>query len=283
MREQVDLAVAEIGARQHGVISVRQLRTAGLDKSAVTRRVRAGRLHRLHRGVYAVGHLGVSREGEWMAAVLASGDGAVLSHRSAATHWGLLPPASGPVDLAVPSQAGRAPRSGIRLHRCLSLTKRAVTIRDGIPVTIPARTIADLNGFVSEWEWRKAVRQAEFEKLPIGSGLGTDGTRSDLESDFLWLCRRHGLRRPDVNVKLGRWTVDFVWRPERVAVETDFYDFHRGKIAFQDDRRRDLELRQLGFDVRHFSEQLVNEQPETVAADIAAALDRGGGSVSAAL
>jgi very-short-patch-repair endonuclease len=275
------LAVAEIAARQHGVISVRQLRTAGLDKSAVTRRVRAGRLHRLHRGVYAVGHPGISREGRWMAAVLASGEGAVLSHRSAAAHWALLPSASGPVDVTVPSQVGRARRNGICLHRCVSLNGRGITRRDGIPVTTPARTLADLRGFVSEWEWRKAVRQAEFKKLALD--IETDGTRSDLERDFLGLCRRHGLPRPDVNVKLGRWTVDFVWRPERVAVETDFYDFHRGKIAFQDDRRRDLELRRLGFDVRHFSEQLVNEQPETVAADIAAALDRGGGSVSGAL
>jgi very-short-patch-repair endonuclease len=274
MREQVDLAIAEIAARQHGVISIRQLRQAGVGKSATSRRVRTGRLHRLHRGVYAVGHPGISREGQWMAAVLACGKGAVLSHRSATVHWGLLPPADGPVDVTVPNQVGRASRSGIRLHRCLSLTEEAMTRRLYIPVTTPARTIADLKGSVPKWEWRKAVRQAEFKQMKVGSKVETDGTRSDLERDFLKLCRRHGLPRPEVNVKVGRWTVDFLWREGRVGVETDFYAYHRGKIAFQDDRRRDLELRRHGIDIRHFSELQINEEPGAVAADIAAALGR---------
>ena len=209
-----------------------------------------------------------------MAAVLACGDGAVLSHRSAAVLWDLLPPADGPVDVTVPSQVGRGPRSGIRLHRCLSLTDGNMTRRAEIPVTTPVRTIADLRGSISEWEWRKAVLQAEFKRMRLGPMTKTDRTRSDLERDFLRLCRRHGLPMPEVNVKIGRWTVDFLWRKERVAVETDFFDYHRGKIAFQDDRRRDLELRRLSWDVKHFSEQLVNDEPQAVAADIAAALDR---------
>ncbi len=207
-----------------------------------------------------------------MAAVLACGEGAVLSHRSAAVHWGLLPSKGGPVDITVPSQAGRVRQHGIRLHRCLSLIGRTTTRRNEIPITTPARTIADLQGAIPGWEWRKAVRQAEFKKLPLE--IQTDGTRSDLERDFLRLCHRHGLPRPEVNVKLGRWTVDFLWRQEGAVVETDFYDYHRGRVAFQDDRRRDLELRRLGFDVHHFSEEQINDEPGSVAADIATALGR---------
>ena len=99
-----------------------------------------------------------------------------------------------------------------------------------------------------------------------------DRTRSDLERDFLRLCCRFGLPRPEVNVKVGRWTVDFLWRDEGIAVETDFYDYHRGRIAFQDDHARDLDLRRRGFDVRRFSELQVNDQPAEVAADLRDAL-----------
>src|SRR5215218_3861618 len=118
MREQIvtavegDAAVARIAARQHGVVTARQLYAAGVTKSSVSRRVAAGRLHRVHQGVYAVGHPGLSLHGRWMAAVLASGSQAALSHRSAATLWGLLRPAEGPVDVSVPSDSGRAPRRG---------------------------------------------------------------------------------------------------------------------------------------------------------------------------
>ena len=144
--------------------------------------------------------------------------------------------------------------------------------RRGIPVTSPARTIADLKGSVPNWLWRKAVRQAEFKKLDLGSAIETDGTRSDLERDFLRLCRRHGLPAPEVNVRVSSWTVDFLWRRERVAVETDFYEYHRGKVAFQDDRARELALRRRGLDVRRYSEQQVNEEPGEVVADLRSAL-----------
>ncbi len=118
---------------------------------------------------------------------------------------------------------------------------------------------------------RRATRQAEFLKLPLG-GIETDGSRSDLETDFLALCRRHRIPEPEVNVEVGRFTVDFLWRAERVAVETDFYEYHRGRTAFRDDRARDLELRRRGFTVRRYSEELMNERPGEVAADLRDAL-----------
>jgi len=147
-----------------------------------------------------------------------------------------------------------------------------MTSRKGIPVTTPARTIADLKGAVPEWQWRRAMRQAEFKKLDLGPAIETDGTRSDLERDFLRLCRRRGFPAPEVNVEVGGWTVDFLWREQGVAVETDFFDYHRGRIAFQDDHVRDLALRSHGFDVRRYSEQQLNERSEEVAADLRAAL-----------
>jgi very-short-patch-repair endonuclease len=277
--DRPDAEVAKIAARQHGAITVGQLRAVGIEKSGIARRVRAGRLHSVHRGVYAVGHPGLDEEGRWMAAVLACGAGAALSHRSAAELWELLSPRPGAVDVSIASFSGRRNRTGIRLHRCASLSVNRgpspVTTRRRIPVTTPARTLLDLSGAVSSWEWRKAVRQAEFKKLPLGPELETDRTRSDLERDFLRLCRRHGLPAPEVNVKVGGWTVDFLWRAQRVAAETDFYGYHRGRIAFQDDHARDLGLRRFGLRVRRYDEQQVNERPEEVVADLRRALARG--------
>jgi very-short-patch-repair endonuclease len=269
-----DVAIARTAAGQHGVIATSQLLAAGVGHGTITKRVGEGRIHRLHRGVYAVGHRGVSIEGRWMAAVLACGTGAALSHRSAAALWALLPAQGGPVDVAVPSHAGRRRRAGIRIHRCPSLGRSSGSIvaHRGIPVTSVLRTIADLKSAVPSWQWWRAVRQAEFLGLPLGPEVESDGTRSDLERDFLRLCRRHGLPAPEVNVRVGRWTVDFLWRRARVVAETDFFGYHRGRAAFRDDRTRELDLRRRGFAVRRFSEEQVNECPAEVAADLRQAL-----------
>lgn len=211
-----------------------------------------------------------------MAAVLACGEGAVLSHGSAAALWGLLRPIGGPVHVSVPSRSGRGKRSGIVLHRCSTLdgasagSVRLVTRRKGIPVTSPARTLADLSTVVPPCLVRRATRQAELAKLV--DLPGSDRSRSDLEGDFLGLCRAHGIPAPEVNVKVGRWTVDFLWWAERVAVETDSYAYHRGRISFQDDRARDLELRRHRLDVRRYSELQVNAAAAEVAADLREAL-----------
>lgn len=269
--------VARIAARQHGVVTARQLSTVGLGRPTISKWAAKGRLHRLHRGVYAVGHTALPIEGRWMGAVLACGDGAALSHRSAAALWGLLRPSDGSVEVSVPSSGGRCRREGIRLHRCASLARRGddggplVTRRRGIPVTTPARTIADLRGAVPPRLHRRAIRQAELAGFALGP-VATDGTRSDLETDFLALCRRAGLPKPEVNVRIGRWTVDFLWPEQRLAVETDSYRFHRGAVAFEDDRARDLGLRARGLRVRRFSEGQVRGEAAQVAADLRDAL-----------
>ena len=117
-----DSRVAETAARQHGVITARQLTMAGMGRMAISERSRNGQLHRIHRGVYAVGHKGLSLHGRFMAAVLACGEGAVLSHGSAAVLWELLRPLDGPIHVSIPSTSGRTRRPGIHLHRSPSLS-----------------------------------------------------------------------------------------------------------------------------------------------------------------
>jgi very-short-patch-repair endonuclease len=278
--------IAEIAKRQHGVVSVGQMREVGISDHAVRARVLAGHLHRVHRGVYAVGHLGLSARGRWLAAVLAVGRGphrdgmsvldhwgAAVSHRSAAALWELLPVRDSPVDAIVSGTGGRAMRAGIRVHRSISLLATEVTLRHGIPVTTPRRTIADLRGAgpgrragkIPAWELRKAIRQANVIGLPLGEKDAAERTRSDLEGDFLAICRRHRLPRPEVNVLIGPCLVDFLWPEERLVVETDSYLYHRGQVTFQDDRQRELELMRLGYVVLRLSEAQIDEAPKDVA------------------
>ncbi|HEX3173100.1 MAG TPA: type IV toxin-antitoxin system AbiEi family antitoxin domain-containing protein [Solirubrobacterales bacterium] len=302
MRSKVatsDSVVAEFASRQHGVVATWQLRAAGLSSAGIARRASAGRLQPLHRGVYAVGYPSPSPESRWMAAVLACGNlgdrgddearssamtiverwGAALSHRAAAGLWGLLEPGEGPVDVSVPGDGGRAKRRGIRLHRCPSLSPRDVTLHRGIPTTTPARTIRDLRRMASAMpkrigdrrpavapaDVRRAARQASVLGLPLGSATGRDRTRSDLERDFLRLCRRYRLPEPKVNVRVGQHLVDFLWPESQLVVETDGYRYHRGRIAFQDDHRRDFELWALGYEVIRLSEEQVAEEPAGIA------------------
>jgi hypothetical protein len=259
-----DGRIAAIAARQHGVVSIRQLREAGLSDEAVRERAGSGRLHRLHRGVYAVGHRALTFEGRALAAVLALGDGC-LSHRSAAVLWRMLPAGPGPIDVSIFTRAGRRRRRGIRTHWPRSLSPEQVIRRRGIPVTTPARTISDLRRTITPREMRKAVRQAEVLGLPLGED-DSDRTRSELEGLFLGLCGHHDLPMPEVNIRIGGRVVDFLWREQKLIVETDGYRYHRGRAAFEDDRARDLELRGLGFEVLRLSHRQVTGEPRHVAA-----------------
>lgn len=279
VREQsakVEFEIAKIAARQHGVIAVGQLRAVGIDKSGVARRVRAGRLHPLHRGVYAVGHAAPSEASRFMAAVRACGEDAVLSHISATVLWGFLKPVRGPVHVTSPSGSGKKRRDGIVLHRSPSLAnggvgrgggERLVTKRRDIPVTTPRRTIEDLEGTVPGYVWRRAKRQAEFRGYRLN--LPTDRSRSDLEGDFLRFFARRGLLRPAVNVKVGKHEVDFLWPEHRLVVEADYFGYHRGSVAFEEDHRRELDLRRAGYTVRRYTGGQLAEHPAEIAAELA--------------
>jgi very-short-patch-repair endonuclease len=283
-----DFEIARIAAVQHGIVTARQLAGAGLGRSAISERTRGGRLHRVHQGVYAVGHRAFSLHRRWMAAVLAGGEGAVLSHGSAAALWGLLRPIDGPVHVSVPTTAGLRCRRGIHLHRCTSLAEPSssashlqsgggrgrrllTTRRDRIPVTTVPRTIHDLRGCLPSYLVRRAIRQAELAGHRL-EGIEGDRTRSDLERDFLALCRRFGLPKPEVNAKVGRWEVDFLWRSRGLAVEADTFTYHRGSVAFEDDHACDFDLRARGYAIRRYTDSQIDNEPERVAADVAAAL-----------
>lgn len=263
-----DVVIARIAGQQHGVVSRAQLRAAGIDDAAVSRRVDSGRLHRMHQGVYAVGHKAIWFRKRCAAAVLACGEDAVVSHRSAAALWRLMDPIGGPIHVSVSKRSGRAKRRGIRTHRCPSLSTQQMTRKHNIPVTNPARTIADLRSDLEAPQWRRAVRQAEVLGLRTGLDAPLAPTRSELEDRFLALCRRHRLPQPEVNVRVGRWEVDFLWRDQRLVVETDGYRYHRGPTAFENDHVRDLALRNAGHDVLHFTYRQVTKQPSQVASVI---------------
>jgi very-short-patch-repair endonuclease len=150
------------------------------------------------------------------------------------------------------------------LHRSSSLPRTATTRRRGIPVTTVARTIADLRRTAPPAELRKAIRQAAFRGRPLGD-IDTDHTRSDLEGALRGLCRRCRLPLPEVNAKVGRYKADFLWREQRLVVETDGWNAHRGRQAFLDDRDRDAYFRLRGLDVWRFSDEQVEREEQTVA------------------
>jgi very-short-patch-repair endonuclease len=269
-------ALARLAANQHGVVSFHQLLEIGFTQPAIARWVRAGRLHRIHRGVYAVGHARLSNEGRWMAAVLACGPGAALSHRSAAALWRMLPAQPGHVEVTVPGHGGRKRRKGIRIHRSISLHPAQTTLRLGIPVTTPARTLADLRRSATPDELSKARREAELRGYRLADqGEGEPAlTRTELERRFLRLCRRRGLPVPEVDVPVGEYVVDFLWREEGLIVETDSYRFHGGRAAFEYDYHRQARLNAAGFDVMRFTWRQVVYEPEEVVAAVRSRLGR---------
>ena len=266
MREvRVERRIAAIAGEQYGLVITIQLLELGLDKSAITRRVQAGLLHRIYRGVYAVGHLALSLEARWKAATLSCGEGAVLSHRSAAELWRMLEPSAGPIHVAVVTPGGRSPRQGIEIHRLPSLQSRDITIHNGIPATRPQQTLLDLRATIPPGELRLALRQAEYLKLPVdASAIVPDRAASELELRFLALCRRHRLPAPETNVLIAGMRVDFLWRSARLIVETDGRAYHRGLVAATDDRARDARLAALGYEVWRLSwRQVVHERAAT--------------------
>ena len=254
-----------------------QLNTAGLDRQGVHYRAKTGRLHPIHRGVYAVGHVRLTFEGRCLAGALAIGDGAVVSHRSAAAIWDMLPPHSGPIHITLAGDGGRRRRDGIAIHRSLSLFAGSVTRRHSVPITKPARTLRDLCRTAPASVYRRAVRRALDMHLIRSGDLERepDLTRSELERLFLRLCRRHRLPQPEVNARLGPYEVDFLWRPQRLVVETDGFRHHGDRVAFESDRTRDARLQSRGYRVLRLTYRQVKERPEEVAAALRALVGQG--------
>lgn len=298
----LEAQIAELAARQHGVLSLGQLRAFGLSSSSVRGRVAAGRLHRVHRGVYSLGHRLLSDRGLWMAATLACGDGTALSHRSAAALWGIRPTARAAIDVLSPRRSGRT-LAGIDVHRATTLAATDVATREAIPCTTVARTLLDLATVIDSRALARACERAEaLEVLDleavedllarsarrpgvpalravVGNDRPLEFTRSELERRFLALCERSGLPRPRVNVWIplegDGVEADFVWDRERLIVEVDGYAAHRTRPAFERDRVRDQRLMLAGWRVVRVTWRQIVRDPRGVAATIATLLADG--------
>ena len=272
-----DLEVARLADDQHGVVKSSHLLGAGVSEAGIRRRVKAGRLHRIHRGVYAVGHSALSNEGRWLAAVYAGGPGAVLSHLAAACLWRLLGwKEDWPIDVTVPTASGRRKRQGIRIHRSLTLDARCSARRSNIPVTTVRRTLLDLPRVASAAQVRKAIRAAD----KAGWRLALPGvllTASELEERFLALCRRFRIPLPEVNVSIGPFVADFLWPAHRVVVETDGWKYHRGRDVFESDHERDLWFQRRGYEVIRLTHRQIVENPRSVAHSVQSVLRRRSG------
>ena len=283
--------IAELAARQHGVIALWQFRELGLSASAVHGRASAGRLHRIHTGVYAVGHSVLAVHGRWMAAVLACGHGAVLSHRSAAALWGLRESAQTGIEITTRRRNGRT-RAGIQVHSGATLTPAHTTTHRGIPCTTVARTLLDIADVTNRRGLERALDQAEIlrlldadelQRLLVQAGRGRRGaailqdlladhhpgdtiTRSELEERFLALCAATGVPRPRVNAWIalpgGAVQADFLWTEQLLVVETDGHAAHGTRAAFERDRRRDQRLLLAGWRVVRFTWRQVTRRPE---------------------
>ena len=257
--------IRSIADGQHGRVARRQLIAAGITPKEIERRLASGYLIPLHRGVYAVGHVKSTVRGRWMAAVLACGPRAVLSHRDAAALHGIRPSNRWLIDVTVPKW--RPAPEGVDLHTS-QIEDDERTVIDGIPVTTAFRALLDLTHVLNDGQLQQALN--ETERLEIAETISLASlcqrharrrgtrrlkdlqpepriTRSQLERDFLAYLRRHDLPLPQTNVIVEGYTVDCVWREHRLVAELDGYEFHDTRKTFDDDRERDQDLQAAGW------------------------------------
>jgi very-short-patch-repair endonuclease len=295
----VEEAVRALAARQHGLVARWQLLGLGVGEDAIDHRLRSGRLVKVQRGVYAVGHAELRREGNLLAMVLRYGDSATVSHRSAAALWGIRPWSGTFVEITRRGPGGTAKRRGRLIHRCIDLPDDEITTERGVPTTTLARTLLDLAAVVPTHHLRRAVErsnQAELFDLvevqrildahpgrpgrrPLTALLadfrihGDTITRSDLEAIMLQICLDHGLPRPQVNRYDGVRESDFRWPAHRLIVEIDSWTFHgRTRASFDSDRARDRALLGEGWRVARFTDRQILTDRAGIARELAALL-----------
>jgi hypothetical protein len=278
--------IRELAERQHGVVARRQLLECGLGERVNQVRSEAGVLIPIFQGVFALGHDRIGRRGRWMAAVLASGPGAALSHGSAMELWGVRG-SRGPVEVLRLSGGPRYRRAGIRLHQTRSLPESHIVEEQGIPVTTVERAMLDMAGRLDAKQTERAlvavdrsgrINWAELQRL-VARGRGKKGiarlrrvamevdpravdARSPLEVDFLALCREVEIPPPQVNVFVGSHLVDFLWSAQRVVVETDSYTYHRDRPAFESDHERTVALTAAGYQVHRATYRMLAWDPD---------------------
>lgn len=284
-QRQSQQGIAGLAGAQHGVVSGRQLVELGYSREKVAREMAAERLHQLHWDVYAVGHAGISRHGQCLAAVLSSGDGALLSHRSAAWLWGLTKRFALPVEVTAPSP--RRTREEIRMHSAEAIVPEDRTELEGIPVTAIPRTLLDFAavdphylGFALDNGHRMGLidllaidalisRSRGFRgvaRLRAGMDIHRDPafTRSGLERRFRDLVQRSSLPMPSANVFIEGYELDAYWPAERFGVELDTYDYHGSPGAFEADRVRQENLKLVGIEIVRITGTRLEREPATV-------------------
>ncbi|HYH52804.1 MAG TPA: DUF559 domain-containing protein [Solirubrobacterales bacterium] len=294
-----DQAIARLAQRQYGVVGRQQLLALGVGEDAIQHRITTGRLHLLHKGAYAVGHRVVSRQGRWLAAVLASGAEAALSYHSAAALWMIRPNSRTSIDVTVPHRS----RSSKLIQRHVSIVPADErTVEEGIPATTVPRTIFDLAATEPVDVVENLLREAEhrhlWDRLSLPHLLerypGRRGSRkvraalerleeesagrkrSRLEERFAPFLRRNRLPLPRFNDWIGvgarRFQVDCHWPGTGQIVELDGWDGHSTRTAFREDRARDRRLRVAGYSVTRLTWNQLDDEPEAVAADLRALL-----------
>lgn len=287
--DPVDRAIGRVAAGQRGVISRRQLLELGLRADHIDYRLRLGRLHALHRAVYAVGHDSLPREGRWLAAVLTSGPGAALSHRSAAAHWGIWGGAAG-IHVTVPRQRRAQHRISLH-HACIEPDE--ITVHDGIPTTGVSRTIFDLAPGLRPRQLERVLNDSERLRLTDaltlddllhryprrqGSarvrallearGAGEKRTRSDLEVAFLEFADAAGLPEPMTNQWIGEFELDVLWPDRALAVELDSWEHHSHRSAFESDRERLRVLQAAGIRCIPVTSRQLRDTPQALERDL---------------
>jgi very-short-patch-repair endonuclease len=287
--------LAKLAAKQHGVVSLRQLKRQGYSRFAVARKVAAAELHPIHRGVYAVGHTRLTIKAHFMAAVLACGPDAVLSHHAAAALWDLRPNPQGPIDVTAP---GKRTHRGVRCH-VSTVPPEQCTIIDAIPVTTLSRTVLDYAETSSERQLRAALQAGQRRRIldarklqaVMAASPGRRGSKplrralaeleddppwlqSKLERDFHELLRSGHVPLPRTNVLVDGELVDCVWPPEMLIVEVDSYGYHRGRRQFEDDRRRDAKLQTAGWRVIRVTEDRMSRGAAALLTEIRQLLAR---------
>jgi very-short-patch-repair endonuclease len=294
MSRSRDQAAARIAARQRTMVTAAQLAGCGMGKDAIAHRVNSGRLHPEFHGVYSFGCGELPPLAREQGALLVCGEGAFLSHRSAAYVWGFRKAAPAPVEVSVPARGCRT-RDGLLVHRIQAIDRREVRHHEGLWVSSPARAVlevaavapGELVDVIDEGIAKRLLARRELELVVarnrpcrgaarlaalLGDETAMAITRSRAEKAFLKLIRESGLPRPETNVPFGRYEADFVWRRERLIVELDTPTFHGGPGAFQNDREKDLVYRDARFDVLRLTRQHVVYEPPRVLVRVAQAL-----------
>ena len=285
-------AVAALAGRQWGVVDDPALRALGLSASAVDRGVASARLHRRHSGVYSVTAGPLPAEGRWLAAVLAAGNGAVLSHRSAAALWELSERRPRRIEVTAARRGRRQRLKGVVIHESRRLSADQLTVHRGIAVTTVSRTLADLAAVVALRDLARAMERAELlQLLDVPSLLAASArrpgaaavrrvladwapapTRRELERRLLELVRSRGLPVPAANVRVEGFEVDLLWSDARLVVEADSMAFHASRAAMERDRTRDAVLAARGYRVLRVTWAQVTRRPGEVEAAVRAAL-----------